>query len=108
MDESERKEFGLEIQAMRRGQNLTQEELATRASVSLRTIRNLEAGKNELQAGNLSRVLDVLGYKRPSKPWDEDVEAALMMWGYRLSRLGRKARTKRIHQVTEIMLQSED
>lgn len=86
MDARERQEFGHEIRAMRKGRGLSQQQLADAAGVGVRTVRNLEAGRVELQGGNLSAVLDVLGYQRREKPWaaDSDIEGFLQMLGYRL------------------------
>jgi len=100
MDESERREFGAEIRAMRRGQGLTQFELAAKADVGVRTIRNIEAGRHEPQAGSLGAILDALNYHRPEKPWDESVEALLQMIGWRLSRLDPQRRTEMIGRLT--------
>lgn len=108
MDDAERKEFGLEIRAMRRGKDWTQQQLADVAHVSVRTVRNLEAGRVEMQPGNLSAVLDALGYKRIPKPWDDDVEAALMMWGFRLSRLDSATRRKRMLGISDYLINTND
>lgn len=111
MDESERKEFGREIRAMRAGKGLTQKDLAARAGVGVRTIRNLEAGRNELQPGNLQSVLDALGYQRPGKPWDNKIEAALQMWGYRLHAVKSRSpevSTRVVSVVTALMLDPDE
>ncbi len=107
MDESERLEFGKEIRAMRRGQDLNQEALAEKAGVSVRTIRNLEGGHNEPQPGKLACVLDALGYRRPDKPWDDSIEAFLQMVGWRLSRLEPPERTALIGRLTLIVIGEE-
>lgn len=104
MNEQERIEFGHEIRAMRKGQAITQEELADRAGVGLRTIRNLEAGRVELQPGNLAAVLDALGYRRPPRPWDDEVEGVITMIGYKLAELDTDARAYMVGRLTLIVL----
>lgn len=89
---------------MRKGQDMKQQELADKAGVSVRTIRNLEAGRNELSPGNLSAVLDALGYRRPAKPWDEETEGVVQMWAFRLSRFSEVERAKRIDAVSRYLI----
>ena len=100
MNEKERKEFGLQIRDLRRAQGMSQQELADAARVGKRTIGNLEAGRVELQTGNLARVLNVLGYKRPARPWDDETDAFLQMVGFRLSNLDAAQRAELITQIT--------
>lgn len=108
MDASDRKELGAEIRAMRAGQNLSQKQLAEKADVSVRAIRNLEAGRTKMQPGNLGAVLDALGYQRPEQPWDDSVDAFLQMVGWRLTRLSPDARTSMIGRITLMLISDTD
>lgn len=103
MDEAERKELGIEIRSMRKGQHLRQEDLAARAHVGVRTIRNLEAGKN-VSPGTLGQVVTALGYKPQEPQWSEQVQAYLDMIGYRLSRLDDEARNALMDEITRAVV----
>ena len=55
--------FTKEITAMRKTAGLTQVQLAKRAGVGLRFIRELEQGKPTVRLDKVNRVLDLLGYE---------------------------------------------
>jgi len=56
-------ELGLRLAQARLDHNFTQEDLATAAAVSKRTVERLEAGQS-VQVSNLVRVLSALGLTR--------------------------------------------
>ena len=93
-------EFGHEIRAMRGGKGWTQDQLADAASVSKRTIGNLENGKVTLQPGKLGRVLDALGYRRANRPWSDEIDGFLQMIGYKLSLMDESEQVERINAIT--------
>ncbi|MBW8015025.1 MAG: helix-turn-helix transcriptional regulator [Planctomycetes bacterium] len=49
--------------AMRKAAGLTQAELARRAGVGLRFVRELEQGKQTVRLDKVNQVLDLLGYE---------------------------------------------
>ena len=51
------------IKTQRKKAGLTQEELAARAGVGLRFIRELEQGKTTLRSDIVNQVLDLFGYE---------------------------------------------
>ena len=55
-------ELGLKIKALRKKHNLTQRELALRAGVGLRFIRELEQGKTTVRLDKVSQVLEFFNY----------------------------------------------
>ena len=55
--------FAKEIMAMRKAAGLTQAELAKRAGVGLRFVRELEQGKQTVRLDKVNQVLDLLGYE---------------------------------------------
>ncbi len=54
-------ELGTEIAEMRKAAGLTQTELARRAGVGLRFVRELEQGKPTVRLDKVSQVLDLFG-----------------------------------------------
>jgi len=56
-------EFTKEIAAMRKAAGLTQAQLAKRAGVGLRFIRELEQGKPTVRLDKVNRVLELLGHE---------------------------------------------
>ena len=56
-------EFAKEITAMRKAAGLTQAQLAKRAGVGLRFIRELEQGKPTVRLDKVNQVLGLLGYE---------------------------------------------
>jgi y4mF family transcriptional regulator len=56
-------EFAKEIMAMRKAAGLTQAQLAKRAGVGLRFIRELEQGKPTVRLDKINQVLELLGYE---------------------------------------------
>ena len=55
--------FSLFLKQKRKETNLTQEELAQKAGVGLRFIRDIEQGKKRLQLDRLNTVLSLFGYQ---------------------------------------------
>ena len=56
-------EFAKVLKLERKRNNLTQEELALRAGVGLRLIRDIEQGKSTLRLDSLNKVLGLFGYE---------------------------------------------
>ena len=56
-------EFTKEIMAMRKSAGLTQAQLAKRAGVGLRFVRELEQGKPTVRLDKVNQVLGLLGYE---------------------------------------------
>jgi y4mF family transcriptional regulator len=56
-------EFTKEIAGMRKAAGLTQAQLAKRAGVGLRFIRELEQGKPTVRLDKVNRVLELLGHE---------------------------------------------
>lgn len=54
-------QIGKKVQEMRKQTGLTQEELAYRAGVGLRFLRELEQGKATVRMDKVSQVLEFLG-----------------------------------------------
>lgn len=61
-------EIGNRISTKRKELRLTQQELADRASVSRRTLIELEHGRNDLCVRRLLRILDSLGLQLDVRP----------------------------------------
>jgi len=60
------------VKAKRKELNLTQEDLADRAGVGLRFIREMEQGKKTLRLDKVNQVLALFGYKMtPGRVADE-------------------------------------
>lgn len=57
-----------EIKRLRKAAGLTQIELADRAGVGLRFIRELEQGKPTVRLDKVNQVLDLLGYELFVRP----------------------------------------
>ena len=55
-------ELGLKFKGLRKKHNLTQRELALRAGVGLRFIRELEQGKTTVRLDKVSQVLEFFNY----------------------------------------------
>lgn len=56
-------DMAAEIARLRKAAGLTQEELARRAGVGLRFVRELEQGKPTVRLDKVRQVLDLLGYE---------------------------------------------
>ncbi len=54
--------MGKQIQALRKGAKLTQEEFAKRVGVGLRFVRDLEQGKSSVRLDKVRQVLEFLGH----------------------------------------------
>ena len=57
-----------EIARLRKSAGLTQRELAVRAGVGLRFVRELEQGKATVRLDKVNRVLDLLGHELCVRP----------------------------------------
>lgn len=74
--------LGRRVRLARLRRNLSQEELAERASTTRKTIRALEMGRETVSVGLLLKVTTILGYPErlpdllASDPIGEDLEAA--------------------------------
>lgn len=55
--------FSMFLKQKRKETSLTQEELAQKAGVGLRFIRDIEQGKKSLQLDRLNTVLSLFGYQ---------------------------------------------
>lgn len=68
------------IKYQRKKLKLTQEELAAKAGVGLRFIREIEQGKETLQLDKVNQVLDMFGFNlTPSK---QQLDAYHIFWNY--------------------------
>ncbi len=68
------------IKYQRKKLKLTQEELAAKAGVGIRFIRELEQGKETIQLDKVSQVLDLFGFNlSPSK---QQIDAYDIFWNY--------------------------
>ena len=56
-------ELAKEIKEMRKAAGLTQDDVAKRAGVGLRFVRELEQGKPTVRLDKVKQVLDLLGYE---------------------------------------------
>ena len=61
-------ELAAEITRLRKAAGLTQSELAKRAGVGLRFIRELEQGKPTVRLDKVKQVLDLLGHELCVRP----------------------------------------
>ena len=57
-----------EITQLRKAAGLTQVELAERAGVGLRFVRELERGKSTVRLDKVKQVLDLFGYELHARP----------------------------------------
>jgi transcriptional regulator with XRE-family HTH domain len=55
------RDIGRKVAELRRGLDLTQEQLAERIEVSARHLQNVEAGRENLTVGSMARIADGLG-----------------------------------------------
>lgn len=109
MDEKEQQELGAEVRAMRRGLGLSQNQLAERAGVAPRTVRNLESGRVKTQPGHREAILRAVGYVKPTpRLWDDEVEAFLQMLGFRLSQVNYAERERLIAAMTRLALKQPE
>lgn len=60
--------FTAEIVQLRKAAGLTQVELAARAGVGLRFVRELEQGKPTVRLDKVKQVLDLLGHELHVRP----------------------------------------
>jgi len=63
-----RMELAAEITRLRKAAGLTQPELAERAGVGLRFVRELERGKPTVRLDKVKQVLDLLGHELCVRP----------------------------------------
>jgi y4mF family transcriptional regulator len=62
------------VKAKRKAVNLTQPELALKAGVGLRFLRELEQGKISLRIDKVNQVLKLFGYQVGAVPQERDLE----------------------------------
>ena len=62
------------IKTKRKALKLTQFELADKAGVGIRFIRELEAGKKTLRIDKINQVLDLFGYELGPVPTNRNIE----------------------------------
>lgn len=62
------------VKAKRKAVNLTQPELALKAGVGLRFLRELEQGKISLRIDKVNQVLKLFGYQVGAIPQERDLE----------------------------------
>ena len=109
MDAQDRKDLGIEIRELRDGKRMPdgtkmrQEDLARLAKVSVRTVRNLEAGRN-VDPMTLGKVTRALGYEAKEPKWSDDVAFFLNMVGLRLERMEEAQRAEFMGEVTRMMM----
>ena len=68
------------IKFQRKKLGITQEELATKAGVGIRFIRELEQGKKTLQLDKVDQVLDLFGFQLT--PNRQRIDAYDIFWNY--------------------------
>lgn len=68
------------IKYQRKKQKLTQEELAAKAGVGIRFIRELEQGKETLQLNKVNQVLALFGFSL--SPDNQKIDAYDIFWNY--------------------------
>lgn len=68
------------IKYQRKKLKLTQEELALKAGVGIRFIRELEQGKETLQMDKVNQVLDLFGFSL--SPNKQQIDAYDIFWNY--------------------------
>lgn len=68
------------IKYQRKKQKLTQEELAAKAGVGIRFIRELEQGKETLQLNKVDQVLALFGFSL--SPDNQKIDAYDIFWNY--------------------------
>ncbi len=61
-------DLAAEIKRLRKAAGLTQVDLADRAGVGLRFVRELERGKPTVRLDKVKQVLDLLGYELHLRP----------------------------------------
>ena len=66
--------FSQFIKAQRAGAKLTQADLAAKAGVGLRFIRDMEQGKESLRLDKVNQVLKLFGYETGAVPINQDDE----------------------------------
>ncbi len=62
------------IKERRRALSLTQQDLANRAGVGLRFIRELEQGKNSLRLDKVNQVLALFGHRMEPAPFRMEID----------------------------------
>jgi y4mF family transcriptional regulator len=62
------------VKAKRKAVKLTQPELAAKAGVGLRFIRELEQGKASLRLDKVNQVLQLFGYEVGAVPQDRNID----------------------------------
>lgn len=64
--------LSLEVKALRKKYNLTQEELAFKSGVGLRFVRELEQGKTTVRLDKVNQVLALFNYEMTPAPITTD------------------------------------
>jgi transcriptional regulator with XRE-family HTH domain len=95
-----------EVRSTREAQRLTQAELAARANVSLRTVRNIEAGKPANPA-TIAAVHDALGFASSPDLPDSD-EWVLRMVAHRLAHLADVEKSAYIDEIIRVSVPMSD
>ena len=93
----------IEVRTTRKTKGWTQEQLAERSGMKVRTIRNLEAGKN-VAPSTMALVYTALGLGTGAPSWPADVDAFLQMVGYRLTSMEESDRLDMIARVTRMLI----
>lgn len=107
MDEATRRAWASRVKAAREAQGLTKEELARMsraggATVTSRTLRDMENGVKTPHLETLLAVLDALGLDPDADPQvDADVEALTTLVGSLVKRLPDRVRVERAEQIAE-------
>ena len=100
-------DFAARVRAERKSRRWTQQELADKASVSLRTVQMFETRKAEPQPENLRLILAAVGINPDDEvadatreDWPLDVKVALDMIGAYLVTFSEDQRLDVIHDLT--------
>jgi len=72
--------LALFIKYQRKKQRFTQEDLATKAGVGIRFVREMEQGKNTLQLDKVNQVLALFGFELT--PGKQEIDAYDIFWNY--------------------------
>jgi transcriptional regulator with XRE-family HTH domain len=98
------KTIALEVRSSRKAQGLTQSEVAERAGLGVRTVRNLEAGK-PVQPGTLGLVLRALGVEPTVPQFPDDVAFIVNAIGLRLMAVDPKRRADLAGRLTSLLVE---
>ena len=62
------------VKAKRKALNMTQQDLANRAGLGLRFVRDLEQGKETLRLDKVNQLLSLFGHRMAPTPFRPEVE----------------------------------